>query len=328
MNKLLDMSRFFLGSILLLFIEFNIVYAANIKEYPNRPIRFVSPFAPGGNTDMVGRMIAPRLSERLGQNVVVENRPGAGGIIGTNSVAKATPDGHTILFASGAHTSVSATAKKLPYDGLSDFSWVSIVITYPFVVVVKNDSLVKGVPSLIDLAKKNPGKLNYASVGVGSVFHLATELFNSYANTEMTHIPYKGSADPLNELIAGRIDVMFSTLTGVYSHLQNNRVRAIAVASLERSPQLPDVPTIAQYLPGYEVTSFAGIAAPKLTPLNIVTKLNAELNDVLKQSDINRRFSELGGVVHISTPDQATQHIAKEISKWKKIVEARKIDVL
>ena len=301
--------------------------AATEPAFPTRPVRFVSPFAAGGNTDMVGRAIAPRLAERLGQNVIVENRPGAGGIIGTASVAKATPDGHSLLFASGAFTSVGATAKNLPYDPLRDFAWVSIVITYPFAVVVKNESPVRSIPDLIDLAKRNPGKLNYASVGVGSVFHLATELFGAMTGTEMTHVPYKGSAEPLNELIGGRIDVIFTTLTGVYAQVKGGRVRAIAVASLERSPQLPDVPAVAETLPGYEVTSFAGIAAPRATPPAIVARLNREVHAVLRQPDIGRRFADLGGTVKFTTPDEANRHVASEIAKWKRIVAARKIEI-
>lgn len=300
---------------------------AAANDFPTRPLRFVSPFAPGGNTDMVGRAMAPRLAERLGQNVIVENRPGAGGIVGTNALAKATPDGHSLLFASGAFTSVGATAKNLPYDPLMDFSWVSIVITYPFAVVVKNDSPVQSISALIDAAKKNPGKLNYATVGVGSVFHLAAEMFGAMSGTEMTHIPYKGSAEPLNEVMGGRIDVIFVTLTGVYSHIRAKRVRAIAVASLERSPQLPDVPAVAETLPGYEVTSFAGIAAPRATPVAIINRLNREVHAVLKEPEINQRFVNLGGSVRFTTPAEAGRHVAGEIGKWKRIVATRKIEV-
>jgi tripartite-type tricarboxylate transporter receptor subunit TctC len=217
----------------------------------------VSPFAPGGNTDMVGRMIAPRLAERLGQNVLVDNQPGAGGIIGTAAVAKSLPDGHTLLFASGAFTSVAATASKIPYDPGKDFAWVTVVITYPFVVLVRNDSLVRSAAGLVELARRNPGKLSYGSVSVGSVFHLASELFNAMAGTDMLHVPFKGSAEPMTELMAGRLDVIFGTLTGAFAQIQAGRVRALAVTSLERSPQLPDVPTMVETLPGYEVTSFA-----------------------------------------------------------------------
>ena len=316
-----------LSGLTLLLAAFAAQGAGKDPGFPTRPVRFVSPFAAGGNTDMVGRAIAPRLAERIGQNVIVENRPGAGGIIGTASVAKGTPDGHSLLFASGAFTSVAATAKNLPYDPLQDFSWINIVITYPFVVIVKNDSPVRSTRDLIELAKRNPGKLNYASVGVGSVFHLATELFGAMSATEMNHVPYKGSAEPLNELIGGRIDVIFTTLTGAYGQIKSGRVRAIAVASKERSPQLPDVPAVAETLPGYEVTSFAGIAAPRVTPASVVTLLNREIQEVLKQPDINRRFGELGGTVQFTTPEQANRHVAGEIAKWKQIVAQRKIDV-
>jgi tripartite-type tricarboxylate transporter receptor subunit TctC len=237
-----------------------------VKAFPQRPVRLVSPFAAGGNTDIIGRLLAPHLSERLGQNVIVENRPGAGSLIGSNYVAKATPDGHTLLVASGAFPSVAATSKTLPFDPVKDFAWVSLIVTYPFVVVVKADSPVNSVADLIAAAKKNPGKLNYGSVGTGSVFHLAAELFNTMARTDLTHIPYKGGAEPVTELVAGRIDVIFTTLTGVYPQIEAKRVKPIAIASSERSPQLPNVPTVAQTLPGYDVTSFAGLAAAGVRP--------------------------------------------------------------
>lgn len=301
--------------------------ATATPDFPVRPLRFISPFAAGGNTDTVGRAIAPRLAERLGQNVIVENRPGAGGIIGTQLLARATPDGHSLLFASGAFTSVGATAKQLPYDPLRDFAWVTLVITYPFAVVVNPQSSVRSIPDLIAAAKKAPGKLNYASVGIGSVFHLATELFNTMAGTEMTHVPFRGSAEPLNELIGGRMDVIFVTLTGVYPQVQAGRVRAIAVASRERSPQLPDVPAVAEPLPGYEVTSFAGLAAPRGTPPAVVARLNRDVHAVLRQADITRRFAALGGTIRYTTPDDASRHVATEIAKWKRIVAARRIDV-
>jgi tripartite-type tricarboxylate transporter receptor subunit TctC len=301
--------------------------AQSAREFPHRPLRFVSPFAPGGNTDMVGRSLAPRLAERLGQNVIVENRPGAGGIIGTAVVAKAVPDGHTLLFASGAFTSVAATASKLPYDPVKDFSWVSLVITYPFVLVVKADSPVRSVSGLIDVARRNPGKLNYGSVGIGSVFHLSAELFNVMAGTETVHVPYKGSAEPMSEMIAGRIDLIFSTLTGAWSQIQANRVRALAVTSVERSPQLPDVPTLAETLPGYDVTSFAALATPRATPAPIVARLNREVHSVLRQPEIARLFAELGGSTQLTSPAEADRHVAAEIGKWKRIVETRKIDV-
>lgn len=306
----------------------SLAHAADpVRNYPLRPVRLVSPFSAGGNTDIIARLLAPKLYERLGQTVIVENRPGAGSVIGTNYVAKATPDGHTLLIASGAHTSVAATVKDLPYDPVGDFAWVSLIVTYPFVVVVKGDSPLTSVADLIGAAKRNPAKLNYGSVGTGSVFHLAAELFNTMAGTDLTHVPYKGGAEPVTELIGGRIEVIFTTLTGVYAHLQGKRVRAIAVASAERSPQLPDVPTVAQTLPGYEVTSFAGVAAPRGTPAAVVARLNREMRSVLELPDINKRLVETGGIVRPTSPEEMARHVSGEIAKWKRVVAEKKIEV-
>ena len=298
-----------------------------VKEYPLRPVRMVSPFAAGGTSDIVGRLLAPRLAERLGQNFLVENRPGAGGVVGTAYVARSTPDGHTMLLASGAFTSVAATVKPLPYDALQDFAWISMVVTYPFVIVVNPASAVRTVDDLINAAKRAPGKLVYGSVGVGSVFHLATELFGTMTGTEMLHVPYKGGSEPLAELMGGRIHVIFTTLAGAYPHIEANRVRAVAVASRERSPQLPNLPTVSERLPGYEVTSFQGIAAPRATPQPVVARLNRELRAVLELPDLRKRFVDQGGEVRPASPEDTSRHVAAEIAKWKRIVETRKIDV-
>ena len=287
----------------------------------------VSPFAAGGNTDTLGRYIAPRLHERLGQPVIMENRPGAGGMTGTNYVAKSAPDGYTLLFISGAYTAHSATVKNLPYDPLKDFEGVSMAVSYPFIIIVKADSPIRNVADLIAAAKKNSGKMNYGSVGVGSVFHLAAELFNVMAGTDLTHIPYKGGAEPLTELIGGRLDVIFNSLTASIPHIKTGRVRAIAVASLERARELPDVPTVAQTLPGYEVTSFAGLLAPRGVPRPIIERLNREMKSVLDLPDIRRQFTELGGDVKWSTPEGMMQHVTDEIAKWKRVMEARKIEI-
>ena len=298
------------------------------KDYPaQRPIRLVSPFAPGGSTDTVGRLIAPRLTERLGQNVIVENRPGAGGMIGANFVAKGTPDGHTLLFISGAFTAHSSVTKNLPYDPVRDFAWVTMVLTYPFVVVVKSDSPVQTVSDLIAAAKKNPRKLNYGSVGTGSVFHLAAELFSSLTGTEMTHIPFKGGSEPNNELLGGRLDVIFTTTTSAFPQVEAKRMRAIAVTSLQPAPQFPGVPTVAQTVPGYEVLSFNGIAAPRATPRGVVMRINREVRAVLDQADIRKRLTDMGNEVHPTTPEELTRKVATDIDKWKRIVEARKIEV-
>jgi tripartite-type tricarboxylate transporter receptor subunit TctC len=298
-----------------------------VKDFPLKPIRLVSPFSAGGTTDTLSRYLAPRLFERLGQPVITENRPGAGGMTGTNYVAKSPPDGHTLLFMSGAYTAQASVIKTLPYDPIRDFDGVSMVTTYPFVLVAKADAPMQSVADLIALAKKNPGKMNYGSVGVGSVFHLAAELFNVMAATDLTHVPFKGGAEPLTELIGGRLDVIFNTLPGVFPHIKSGRVRALGIASLERSPQLPEVPTIAQTLPDYEVTSFAGIVAPHGTPRSVLERLNREVRAVLDLPDLRKQLTDLGGDVKASTPEAMMQHVTDEIAKWKRVVEARKIDI-
>lgn len=302
--------------------------AETAANFPQRPVRMISPFSAGGNSDIVGRLLAPGLAERLGQNVIVENRPGAGGMIGTNYVAKATPDGHTLLILTGAFTAVAATVKNLPYDAVRDFSWVSMVVTYPFVLVVRNESSLRTVSDYIAAAKKSPGKLVYGSVGTGSVFHLAAELVNVMAGTETTHVPYKGGAEPMTELIGGRIDAIFTTMTGAFPQIEAKRVRAVAVASLQRSPQLPGVPTVAETLPGYEVTSFAGLAVPRGTPAAVVARLNREVRAVLELPEVRRRLTDSGGQVHPTGPDEMRRHVEAEIAKWKRIVAERKIEVV
>ena len=301
---------------------------ADAQTFPSRPVRIISPFSAGGNSDIVARLIAPKLGEGLGQNVVVENRSGAGGAIGTNYVAKATPDGYTMLIPTGAFTAVAATVKNLPYDSVRDFTWVSMVVTYPFVLVVKNDSPIRTVGDYIALAKKNPGKLTYGSVGTGSVFHLAAELVNVMAKTETTHVPYKGGGDSITDLAGGRIDAVFTTLTGVWPHIEAKRVRAVAVASRQRQPQLPDVPAIAETLPGYEVTSFAGLGVPRGTPSAVVARLNKEVRAVLAQPDIQKRLTDMGGQVTPTSSEEMRRHVEDEITKWKKIVAERKIEVV
>ncbi|MBI4206152.1 MAG: tripartite tricarboxylate transporter substrate binding protein [Betaproteobacteria bacterium] len=306
----------------------SLAHAADpVKNYPLRPLRLVSAFAAGGNSDTVGRLLAPKLAERLGQNVIVENRPGAGSMIGTAYVANATPDGHTILVMSGAFTSQAAVMKTLPFEPLRDFDWISLVVVYPFVVVVNTGSPIHTVSDLVVAAKRNPKKLNYGSVGIGSVFHLAAELFNSMAGTDILHVPYRGSTEPTTELIAARLDVIFNTLTGAHPHIQAKRLRAIAVASLERSPQLPNVPTVGETLPGYEVTSFVALAAPRGTPRAVIARLNREVRAVLDQPDIRQRFINMGGTAQPSTPGEMGRHLEAEIAKWKRIVAEKKIEL-
>ena len=316
-------------TVLSTFLAMSSAHAADAaKDYPGgRPIRLVSPFAAGGSTDTVGRLIAPRIAERLGQNVIVENRPGAGGMIGTSHVAKATPDGHTLLFISGAFVAHSAVTKNLPYDPVRDFAWVTMVLEYPFIVVTKADSPIRTVKDLIEAAKKNPRKLNYGSVGAGSVFHLAAEMFGAMTGTEMTHIPFKGGSEPNTELLGGRLDVIFTTTTSGMPHVEAKRMRALGVTSLQPWPQLPQLPTVAQTIPGYEVMSFNGIGVPRATPRGVVMRINREIHAVLAQQDIRKRLTDQGNEVRPTTPEQFAAKVSSEIAKWQKVVRERGIDV-
>jgi tripartite-type tricarboxylate transporter receptor subunit TctC len=301
--------------------------ADTAANYPQRPVRIVVGFPAGGNTDIISRAMGQKLTERFGQTVIVENRPGAGSMIGTDTVAKATPDGHTLLLVSGAFSTQAAVLKKLPFDPARDFAWITNAVVYPFAVIVKPDARTQSIADLIAVAKKSPGKLNYGSVGVGSVLHLAAELFSTHAGVEMTHIPFKGGSELVIELVSGRIDVVFETLTGAYPHVQAGKLNAIAVTSRERSQQLPNVPTVAQTLPGYEVTSYSGFAAPRGTPPAIIAKLNREMRLILELPDIRKRFTDLGGTVTPTTPDEFGRHVAGEIVKWKKIASAKRIEI-
>ena len=304
-----------------------IAHAADTaKDYPLRPVRIVSGFQAGGSSDFLVRVLAPRLTERLGQPFVIENRPGAGGAIGANLVAKATPDGYTLIFISGAFTAHAASVKT-PYDALKDFDWITTIVTYPFVLTVRNDTPARSTAELIALAKKQPGKLNYGSVGVGSVFHLAAELFDSMASTQTTHIPYKGSTEALTDMIGGRLDFMLMTLTGASPHMRAARIRGIAICSKDRSPQMPELPPVSQVLPGYEVTSFADMGATGGSPTPVVAKLNRELRAILAGNEVVKQFTEAGGDMKPGSPEEMTRHVTEEIAKWRRVVKERKIEV-
>jgi tripartite-type tricarboxylate transporter receptor subunit TctC len=301
--------------------------ARSAGEYPQRPVRIVSGFAAGGSTDFLMRVLAPRLNERLGQPFIIEHRPGAGGVIGANLVAKATPDGHTLLSISGAFTA-HAGSVKTPYDAVHDFAWITTIVSYPFVLTARNELPAKSAADLIALMKKSPGKLNYGSVGVGSVFHLASELFNSMAGTDSVHVPYKGGSDALTDMIGGRIHYMFMTLTGASAHIRAGRIRGIAICSRERSPQMPELAPVSQVLPGYDVISFAGIGATAGSPRPVIAKLNREIHAIMATPDVTKQFTEAGGDMFPQSPEATTRHIAEEIAKWRRVVKERKIEVM
>lgn len=301
-------------------------FSLRAQEYPTKVIRIVNGFAAGGSSDIVARLMAQKLSESLKQQVIVETRTGAGGMIANEYVAKAAPDGYTLIVITGGYPAQSAMLKKLPYDPVRDFAMISPLTFYPFVVSVTPASPFKSIEELIAYAKANPGKLNYATAGIGTLHHLSTELFNVMAGVEMTHIPFKGGTTAVTELMAGRVDVMFETMTLTVTQVQAGKLRPLAVTSAARVAALPGVPALAEILSGYEVSSFLGLATTAGTPPAIVDRLNREVRLALDQPDIRKRLQDLGGEARASSPEEMRQYIEREISKWKRVVDARKIE--
>src|SRR6266511_5050669 len=300
---------------------------AAAQDYPAKPVRLLVGFPPGGNVDVVGRIIAQKMGEGLSQQVLPENRTGAGSIIANEFVARSAPDGYTLLVVSGAFVTQAATMKKLPYDPLRDFSWISTIVTYPLVFSVRSDSRFKSLDEFIGFVKSNPGKLHYPSPGMGTLYHLAGEMFVSMAGIDMQHVPFRGGSEPLTEVLSGRMELLIDALTNSYPQIQAGRFRPLAVTSLERSASLPKVPTVADSVPGYEASSFLGIAGPAGLPDAIVERVNREVRRVLALPDIGRRFAEWGGTPSPSSPEEMRRRVEGEIAKWKRLVEARKIEL-
>jgi tripartite-type tricarboxylate transporter receptor subunit TctC len=300
---------------------------AAAQEFPSKPMRLIVGFPPGGNVDVVGRIVAQKVSEGLGQQVVPENRTGAGSIIANEFVAKSAPDGYTLLIVSGAFVTQAATTKKLPYDPLRDFSFVSTIVTYPLVFSVRADSRFRTLDQFIAFVKNSPGKVNYPSPGMGTLYHLAGEMFISMAGIEMQHVPFRGGSEPLTEVLSGRMELLIDALTNSYPQIQAGKFRPLAVSSPARSAALPDVPTVADSVPGYEASSFLGLAGPAGLPTAVVERLNREVRRALALSDLGQRFAEWGGAPSPSSPDEMRQRVSAEIEKWKKVVEERKLEL-
>jgi tripartite-type tricarboxylate transporter receptor subunit TctC len=300
---------------------------AAAQDYPSRPIRLVVGFPPGGNVDVVGRIVAVKMSEGLSQQVLPENRTGAGSIIANEFVAKSAPDGYTLLVVSGAFVTQVATMKKLPYDPFRDFSFISTVVTYPLVFSVRADSRFRSLDEFIAYVKSNPGKVNYPSPGMGTLYHLAGEMFVSMAGIDMQHVPFRGGSEPLTEVLSGRMELLIDALTNSYPLIQAGKFKPLAVSSLARSPSLPDVPTVADSVPGYEASSFLGLAGPAGLPSAVVDRLNREVRRVLSLADTGARFGEWGGAPAPSSPEEMRARVSAEIEKWKKVVAARKFEL-
>jgi tripartite-type tricarboxylate transporter receptor subunit TctC len=293
------------------------------QNYPVRPVRMIVPFSPGGATDVPARILAQRLSEALGHQIVIDNRPGAGAVLGTDAVAKAPPDGYTLLLTATTHVISASLYKKLPYDAIRDFAPVMLIGSGPNVLTVHPSLPAKNVRELISLAKARPGKIDYASSGNGSAQHLFGALFMSLADIRMMHIPYKGSAPATTDLIAGQVSVGFPGIALVLPHTKAGRLRALAVTSAERSKAMPDVPSIAEAgVPGYAATLWLGLLAPKGTPPEIVQKLYDEIAKVLRQPEVESAYLATGTDVTISNPEQFGRFVKAEYDKWAKVIKA------
>jgi tripartite-type tricarboxylate transporter receptor subunit TctC len=296
------------------------------QDWPSRPLKLVVGFPAGGSPDVVGRLIGEKLSQRLGQPVVVENLPGAAGITASDNVARAAPDGYTMAMLTGAHSGTGAMRKKLPYDPVKGFAMVSTVTAYPMMIMVKPDSPIKSLPDLLARAKAAPNKVTYASNAPGSAHHLLGEWINIEAKTTMVPVPYKGAAQAIVDLLGGRVDAMIDTATTAIEPVRSGQTRALAVASPKRYPLVPDVPTVAETLPGVETMSWLGIAMPAGTPRPIVDRLNKELKEILDEPEMKKRLSQLGGVSNWSTPEQMRDQIAGEIARWNRVIDEKKIE--
>lgn len=294
---------------------------AQAQDYPTKTIKLIAPFAPGGSVDIVGRILAQKMTESLGQTVVVENKPGASGMIGADMVAKSAPDGYTLLVNSSIHVIVPSLFSKVPYNALEDLVAVGQATEVPMVMLTGANSRAKSVQDVVAWAKAEPG-VAYASAGSGSSAHLAGEVFKKATGVNLTHIPYKGSGAAMADVIGGQVPLMFDALTAAMGHIQGNKMRALAVSSQQRSPILPDVPTFQELkMPQMNLSTWHGVWAPKGTPPAIVKKLNAEIARIVALPDVREKIKGLGGIPVGNTPEQFDAYQRAELEKWSRIVK-------
>jgi tripartite-type tricarboxylate transporter receptor subunit TctC len=299
-------------------------FAQGAAGYPAKPIRIVVPFPAAGTTDILARAVGIEMQKAWGQPVVVENRPGAGGNLGSDMVAKAAPDGYTLLVGAVSPQAINVTLyPKMPYDVMRDFAHITLIAAVPNLLEVHPSVPVKTVKELIDLAKSKPGQLSYASSGNGTSIHLSAELFKTMAGVDMLHIPYKGSAPAVTDLIAGQVQLMFDNLPSSIAQVKAGKLRPIAVTTLKRSPALPDVPTIAESgLPGYDASSWFGMHAPAGTPKDIISKIHGVVTKSLQAPEMIERLSTQGAQPVGNTPEEFTEFLRVEIAKWARVVKA------
>jgi tripartite-type tricarboxylate transporter receptor subunit TctC len=293
---------------------------AQAADYPVRPVKWIVPYAPAGTTDVLARIVAQWLTDKMGQSFYIENRPGAGNNMGTEAVVNAPPDGYTMLLVNPANGINATLYKNLNFNFIRDIAPVAALVRTPNVMEVTNALPVKTVAEFIAYCKAHPGKVNMASSGSGTSVHLSGELFKSMTGCDMVHVPYKGAGPALIDLIGGQVDVLFDNLPSSIGHIKGGKVRALAVTSQEREPSLPQLPTVAETVPGYEATAWFGIGMPKGTPREIIDKVNAEVNRALADPKFRARLAELGGKPIAGTPEDFGKIIAAETAKWEKVV--------
>jgi tripartite-type tricarboxylate transporter receptor subunit TctC len=300
--------------------------SASAADYPTRPVRWVVGYPPGGATDIIARLIGQRLSERLGQQFVIENKPGAGNNIATESVVSAAPDGYTLLLINPANYINASLYANLKFNFVRDIAPVASFNRVPNVMTVGKDVTAKNVAEFIAYAKANPGKVNLASSGNGTSVHLSGEMFMAMTGVKMQHVPYRGAAPAITDMLGGQVQLIFDNMPSIIQHIRSGALRALAVTTLDPSAQLPDVPTVAATVPGYEASALFGMGAPKDTPKEIIAKLNAEVNAILAEPDMTKRLVELGGAPLIQTPEKFGADIAAETEKWKKVIDGANIE--
>lgn len=296
-------------------------------DWPVKSVRVVVPFTPGGSTDITARLVSNRLQELWGQSVVVENKPGAGGNIAADMVAHADPDGYTIFISGPGMATNQFLYPSLSYDSVADFAPVTMLITQPNLMCVPNSSPAKSVKEFIAYCNDNRGKVTYASSGNGTTLHLSGELFKRLAKVEMTHIPYRGGAPAINDLIPGRVDVIFDNMPSILQHAKSGSVRALAVSTKERVTVVPEIPTIAETVPGFDVFSWFGFFVPARTPQDVIARINADTNAALVYAPVKSRFEELGANPKGSTPAELAAFLKSEIDKWGPVIREAKIRV-
>lgn len=303
------------------------VLVAAQQSYPSRPVRIISPFAAGGGNDMLSRTVAAKLTESFNQQVIVENRTGANGIIGTEAAARAAPDGYTIVLIPSGHAVNASLRSKLPYDSIRDFTMISLVGASPLVLAVHPSLPAQNVKALAAFARTRPGQLSYVSAGIGSSGHLGGALFEVLAGVKMLHVSYKGMSLALTDLVSGQVTMTFGTSLSVIPHVKTGRLRALASTGAQRSPALPDLPTVAETVPGYEASLWYGFVGPARMPAEVVRKLNAEIVAALNLPDVRERLAAQGVDVRSSTPEEFSKMLVADMARWAKVVERAGIKV-